>query len=105
MMAIMQNAFANTSSSIIIAKMQGNIVDVLMPPLSAGELTLGFAVGGIARGLVVGIAVAAATTLFVPLHLQHWGFVLFTRSRRRRCSRSSASSPASGPTTSTTSPP
>jgi len=77
MMAIMQNAFANTSSSIIISKMQGNIVDVLMPPLSAGELTLGFAVGGIARGLVVGVAVAAATALFVPLHLQHWGFVLY----------------------------
>ena len=38
MMAMAQNAFANTSSSVIIAKVQGNIVDVLMPPLSALEL-------------------------------------------------------------------
>src|SRR3954451_6728077 len=41
-MAMAQNAFANTSSSLIIAKVQGNIVDSLMPPLSATELTLGF---------------------------------------------------------------
>jgi len=77
MMAIAQNAFANTSSSLIISKIQGNIVDVLMPPLSNAELTLGFAVGGIARGLVVGGAVAATLALFVPLHLAHWGFALF----------------------------
>jgi len=77
MMAIAQNAFANTSSSLIISKIQGNIVDVLMPPLSPAELTLGFAVGGIARGLAVGVAVAASTALFVSLHVQHWGFVLF----------------------------
>ena len=41
MMAIAQNAFANTSSSMIIAKVQGNIVDTLMPPLTAHELTFG----------------------------------------------------------------
>jgi len=56
-MAMTQNAFANTSSSLIIAKVQGNIVDVLMPPLSALEQTLGFALGGVARGVVVGVAV------------------------------------------------
>ncbi|MFI4986976.1 MAG: ABC transporter permease [Alphaproteobacteria bacterium] len=76
-MAIAQNAFANTSSSLIIAKVQGNIVDVLMPPLSPGELTLGFTVGGIVRGVAVGLAVALATALFVPLHVQHWGFAVF----------------------------
>ena len=54
MMAMAQNAFANTSSSLMIAKVQGNIVDVLMPPLSPGELTWGFALGGVTRGLVVG---------------------------------------------------
>src|SRR5512134_1642685 len=43
MMAIMQNAFANTSSSLVISKVQGNIVDSLMPPLTAHELTFGFA--------------------------------------------------------------
>src|SRR5262249_23721424 len=55
MMAIVQNAFVNTSSSILISKIQGNIVDVLMPPLSAGELTLAFAAGGVTRGLAVGL--------------------------------------------------
>jgi ABC-2 type transport system permease protein len=55
MMTMVQNAFANTSSSILIAKVQGNIVDVLMPPLSPGELTAGFALGGMTRGLLVGM--------------------------------------------------
>ena len=46
-MAIMQNAFANTSSSILISKVQGNIVDVLMPPLSEYELTFSYSLGGV----------------------------------------------------------
>ncbi len=77
MMAMVQNAFANTSSSIIISKVQGNIVDVLMPPLSPGELTLGFSVGGVVRGIVVGAVVALAIALFVPTQVQHWGFVVY----------------------------
>jgi ABC-2 type transport system permease protein len=66
MMAIAQNAFANTSSSIIIAKVQGNIVDTLMPPLTAHELTFAIAFGGVTRGLAVGVAAALAMTIFVP---------------------------------------
>ncbi len=54
MMAITQNAFANTSSSIIIAKVQGNIVDILMPPLAPWEFVLGYILGGVSRGLLVG---------------------------------------------------
>jgi len=77
MMAMVQNAFANTSSSIIISKVQGNIIDSLMPPLSAAELTLGFALGGVVRGLVVGVVVTACLWPFVPLHLAHFGYVLF----------------------------
>jgi ABC-2 type transport system permease protein len=76
-MAMVQNAFANTSSSLMIAKVQGNIVDVLMPPLSAGELTWGFALGGVTRGLLVGIVVAATMALFVPMPMAAPGFVLF----------------------------
>ena len=71
MMAMTQNAFANTSSSLIIAKVQGNIVDCLMPPLSPLELTLAFALGGVVRGLVVGIAVGAAMAVFVPISFPH----------------------------------
>ncbi|MDZ7629229.1 MAG: ABC transporter permease [Parvularculaceae bacterium] len=63
MMAILTNAFANSSSSIIIGKVQGSIIDVLMPPLSAAELTVAFVVGAAARGLLVG-AVTAATSAF-----------------------------------------
>lgn len=69
MMTMVQNAFANTSSSLIISKVQGNIVDVLMPPLSAGELFMGYAAGGVLRGLVVGLAAGAAVFVFVPATL------------------------------------
>ncbi|MGF1553305.1 MAG: ABC transporter permease [Paracoccaceae bacterium] len=61
MMTVIQNAFANTSSSITIAKVQGNIVDTLMPPLSPAELLVGYVAGGMTRGLlcaaVIGIVV------------------------------------------------
>src|SRR5579864_7821387 len=77
MMAMAQNAFANTSSSLMIAKLQGNIVDVLMPPLSPAELTWGFALGGVTRGLFVGIFVAAAMMIFVPLDFRQPAFILF----------------------------
>jgi ABC-2 type transport system permease protein len=77
MMSMVQNAFANTSSSILIAKVQGNIVDVLMPPLSAGELTLGFAAGGVTRGLIVGVSVALAMWIFVPIRLEAGFFVFY----------------------------
>ncbi|GAB5470764.1 MAG: ABC transporter permease [Rhodospirillales bacterium] len=66
-MAIVQNSFANTSSSMVIAKIQGNIVDVLMPPLSAWELVAGFAAGGLTRGLLVGTAVTLVMSVFVTL--------------------------------------
>ncbi|HET6467004.1 MAG TPA: ABC transporter permease [Geminicoccaceae bacterium] len=71
MMAIVQNAFANTSSSIMIAKVQGNIVDYLMPPLSPGELVAGVILGGVTRGLVVGVAVYLAMIPFVALPVSH----------------------------------
>lgn len=77
MMTMVQNAFANTSSSVLISKVQGNIVDVLMPPLSAGELAVGIAGGGVTRGLVVGVAVAAGMAFFVDLHVHNVGYILF----------------------------
>ena len=77
MMAITQNAFANTSSSILISKIQGNIVDLLMPPLTPLERTIGLAGGGLTRGLVVGVATWVAMVPFVPVSLAHPGFILF----------------------------
>lgn len=56
-MGMVQNAFANSSSSILVAKVQGSIVDVLMPPLSAGELVAAYVAGALTRAWLVGLAV------------------------------------------------
>ncbi|MBT4890025.1 MAG: ABC transporter permease [Rhodospirillales bacterium] len=77
MMVIAQNAFANTSSSMVIAKVQGNIVDTLMPPFTAHQLTTGIALGGMTRGVVVGTVVALVMAFFVDLHISNIVFVLF----------------------------
>lgn len=76
MMTMVQNAFANTSSSMVIAKVQGNIVDVLMPPLSASEFFSGYIIGGIARGLAVGLAVGLIVWAVVGLSVHSWLYVL-----------------------------
>ena len=77
MMAMVQNAFANTSSSLVIAKIQGNIVDLVMPPLSPAELTFALAAGGLTRGVIVGITVGIVIALLVPVHIHDVFFVLF----------------------------
>ncbi len=77
MMSVIQNAFANTSSSIVISKVQGNIVDLLMPPLTSLELTLAISLAGLARGLVVAVAVATCMYFFVDLSVHNWFAVLY----------------------------
>ena len=77
MMAIIQNSFANTSSSISMAKVQGNIVDTLMTPLNAHELTFAMAMGGATRGVLVAAVTAGAMAFFVPMDVQHVGFVVY----------------------------
>jgi ABC-2 type transport system permease protein len=78
-MAIVQNAFANTSSSIMIAKVQGNIVDYLMPPLSAGELLFGVVMGGVTRGMLVGAVVWLGMLPFVAMQPAHlWAILYFS---------------------------
>ena len=69
MMAIVQSAFQNTAGSLMISKIQGNIVDVLMSPLSPGELALAYAAAGATRGLMVGVVTLGAMALFVPLQI------------------------------------
>ncbi|WP_241524021.1 ABC transporter permease [Oceaniglobus indicus] len=71
MMTVIQNAFANTSSSIMVAKVQGNIVDTLMPPLSPLELVIGFLAGAVGRGLFVAVAIWLAMFLFLGIGLAH----------------------------------
>ncbi len=77
MMSVIQNSFANTSSSLVISKVQGNIVDVLMPPLSASELTLAYALSGLARGIVVALAVSICMWFFIDLKIHSWTAVLY----------------------------
>jgi ABC-2 type transport system permease protein len=69
MMVIVQNSFANNSSSILVAKIQGNIVDVLMPPLSPVEMTVAYALAGMTRGIIVAISTLAVMAFFVPMEL------------------------------------
>jgi ABC-2 type transport system permease protein len=77
MMAVIQNSFANTSSSILISKVQGNIVDILMPPLSAAELTFAIALSGLARGLTVAAAVGLCMWFLIDLQVHSWAAVLY----------------------------
>ncbi len=70
-MTVIQNAFANTSSSLASAKVQGNIVDTLMPPLSAGELVAGYIFGAVARGGIVAVVIAAGSIVFLNVGLQN----------------------------------
>ncbi|MEQ9488793.1 MAG: ABC transporter permease [Alphaproteobacteria bacterium] len=76
-MAMVQNAFANTSSSITIAKVQGSIVDVLLPPISPGEMVTAYALGGVTRGLLVGVVCWITMSIFVPMSIHNIGFLLF----------------------------
>jgi ABC-2 type transport system permease protein len=69
MMTMVQNSFANTSSSLVIAKVSDTIVDLLMPPISAFEIFWGYTIGGIARGLSVGVVVAIVVHLFVGMEI------------------------------------
>ena len=66
-MSMIQNAFANSSSSLLSAKIAGNISDLLLPPLTALEFASAFLVGSISRGILVGIASVALLIIFVPI--------------------------------------
>src|SRR5689334_941430 len=63
-MAMIQNAFANSSFSLLVGKIQGNIVDYLMPPLSTGELIAGLVGAALTRAILVGFAVWLAMLLW-----------------------------------------
>ncbi len=75
-MTVIQNAFANTSSSIISAKVGGNIVDTLMPPLSALELLIGYLSGAVARGMIVAVVIALGAIVFIGMPLNNPIWVL-----------------------------
>lgn len=66
MMQVLQNAFANSSSSLIQARVTGSIVFLLLPPISYGAFWSAFVLASIVRGLAVGIGVLAVTVWFAP---------------------------------------
>ena len=79
-MGMMQNAFANSSFSLLSGKIQGTIIDLLMPPLSNGELMTGIVLAAVTRALMVGGAVALAMAFYpgVDLGVEHaWAVVWF----------------------------
>jgi ABC-2 type transport system permease protein len=80
MMGMMQNAFANSSFSLLSGKMMGTIIDYLMPPLSEGELLIGIVGAAVTRAIMVGGALAAAMLLWPGVHLtaaHPWAIVWF----------------------------
>ena len=79
-MGMMQNAFANSSFSLLAGKIQGTIIDLLMPPLSEGELMVGIVAAAVTRAIAVGFTVGLAMFLWpgVTLHVSHiWAIIWF----------------------------
>ena len=68
MMSVLQNAFANSSSSLIQSKITGNLVFIMLPPLSHWEMFGAYVCASVIRGLAVGTGVLIVTTLFAHLH-------------------------------------
>jgi len=79
MMSIIQNAFANSSSSLFQLKMMGSLVFILLPPLSSLEFYLAFVCAAVLRGLLVGLGVWIATLWFVVLPIySFWTLLIFS---------------------------
>jgi len=76
MMSVIQNAFANSSSSLIQSKLTGNLVFILLTPLSHLEFFLAFILAAAARGMLVGAGVYLVSVFFVAVPVQHPIFIL-----------------------------
>jgi len=76
-MSIVQNAFANSSSSFLMSKILGYMSDLLMPPLGSIEIIIAFTIGSIVRGILVGITVSLALSPFIEYDLQHPLLLIF----------------------------
>jgi ABC-2 type transport system permease protein len=71
MMSVLQNAFANSSSSMIQSKITGNLIFMLLPPLSPFDMFAAYVLGAMVRGIVVGLGVLLVTAAFAPLSMAH----------------------------------
>lgn len=77
MMAAMQNAFANSSSSMVMGKVMGHFIDYLIPPLGAFELLFAFTFGAILRGLSVGFVAFVVISFFVEINIFNFALMIF----------------------------
>ncbi|MGK2946400.1 MAG: ABC transporter permease [Candidatus Malihini olakiniferum] len=78
MMAVITNAYANVAASFFSAKFQRNIEELLVAPIPTHIVIAGYVVGGVARGVCVGVLVTAVSLFFVPLHVYAWLVVVIT---------------------------
>ena len=78
-MGMIQTAFANSSFSLLVGKLQGNIIDYLMPPLSTAELMTALVGAAVTRAVLVGLAVFVAMQLWPGVHVMpvHFGAVIW----------------------------
>ena len=76
MMSVLQNAFANSASSLVQSKIMGNLVFTLLTPLSAWHWFIAYVGAAIARGLVVGLGVYVITLLYAPPRAASLGWIL-----------------------------
>lgn len=76
MMSLLQNAFANSSSSLIQSKVMGNIVFILLTPLSYLQLYMALLAAAMIRGLFVGLVIYLVALFFVDLPIVHAGWIL-----------------------------
>ncbi len=77
MMSMIQHAFANTSSALIMGKVIGIIIDYLMPPITAGEMTFCMVMAGVTRGAIVGLMVGLSIIPFVDLGVHDVVMLIF----------------------------
>lgn len=76
MMSVLQNAFANSSSSLIQSKITGNLVFIMLPPLSHWEMFGAYVAASVIRGLSVGLGVLLVTAWFAHLHVYNVAWIL-----------------------------
>ena len=77
MMSMIQNSFSNSSSSLIMSKVVGYIVDLLLPPLKGFEIVMAYTIGSVIRAVIVGLGVALAMSPFISLHVHHPLLLIF----------------------------
>ncbi|ASA56277.1 ABC transporter permease [Vibrio gazogenes] len=78
MMSVITNSYSNVASSFFSAKMHKNIEELLVAPVPTYIIIGGYVMGGVTRGLCVGVMVTLVSLFFVDLQVEHWGIIVVT---------------------------